>query len=285
MSDITLDREALKILKHWMLERYSIFELKEMGQPRPWTKDGILRCYRFCNVFREDDTETRWIFNNWIKPNKNDKNLWFNMTLARLINWHESLEEIGYVKRWNPTAIKKKLKKRRDKGLKVFTGAYIVSTNGKSMDKIDYVVDIILTPLWNDREKIQPKKGDLLADFFKRLNDYEGMGSFMTAQVIADTKQVGVLSKAEDWYKWASSGPGSRRGLNRIFGRDKNAPWKEKEWLEKLSELNILLEANNRKMTARRLDLQNLQNCLCEFDKYSRVLYGEGKPRSRYNGE
>jgi hypothetical protein len=29
-------------------------------------------------------------------------------------------------------------------------------------------------------------------------------------------------------------------------------------------------------------DLNNLSNCLCEYDKYCRVLHGEGVPRSRY---
>lgn len=32
------------------------------------------------------------------------------------------------------------------------------------------------------------------------------------------------------------------------------------------------------------LDAQDLQNCLCEFDKYERVRMGQGRPRSRYPG-
>ena len=31
-------------------------------------------------------------------------------------------------------------------------------------------------------------------------------------------------------------------------------------------------------------NMQDLQNCLCEFDKYVRVYNGEGTPRSRYDG-
>jgi hypothetical protein len=32
------------------------------------------------------------------------------------------------------------------------------------------------------------------------------------------------------------------------------------------------------------LHAQDLQNCLCEFDKYERVRLGEGRPKAKYNG-
>ena len=31
------------------------------------------------------------------------------------------------------------------------------------------------------------------------------------------------------------------------------------------------------------LRAQDLQNCLCEFDKWMRVRLGEGKPKRRFN--
>jgi hypothetical protein len=33
------------------------------------------------------------------------------------------------------------------------------------------------------------------------------------------------------------------------------------------------------------LTLMDIQNCLCEFDKYERVRLGEGRPRSYYKPE
>lgn len=42
-------------------ERQQILIRRRAGLPRSeWTKDEILRTYRFCNVFREDDATTTW---------------------------------------------------------------------------------------------------------------------------------------------------------------------------------------------------------------------------------
>ena len=60
----------LEDLVYWIKERQAIHERRKAGQPPPWTKDEILRTYRFCNVRREDDRVTRWIHENWLRPNE-----------------------------------------------------------------------------------------------------------------------------------------------------------------------------------------------------------------------
>lgn len=42
-------------------ERQAILLRRRAGRPGPWTEDGILQQFRFCNVFREDDTTTIWL--------------------------------------------------------------------------------------------------------------------------------------------------------------------------------------------------------------------------------
>lgn len=44
-------------------ERYQIFLNREAGKPAPWTDDAVLQQFRFCNIFREDDTVTIWFRN------------------------------------------------------------------------------------------------------------------------------------------------------------------------------------------------------------------------------
>ena len=43
-------QEAKKTLLYWISERESIRKKKKSGEPKPWTKDPILRDYKFCHV-------------------------------------------------------------------------------------------------------------------------------------------------------------------------------------------------------------------------------------------
>jgi hypothetical protein len=269
-----------KDLAKFIHERESIRLKKEAGAPRPWTKDPILNTYRFCNVHREDDRVTRWISDNWRTPHADHPDLWFLMTFARLFNLPSTLEAVGAanVLNWKPEKVRAKLHELRKRG-PIFNGAYIVSTNGKSMDKVDYLIQYVLGPLWVNRKVIRPLPGKTLATYHKLLMGYDGMGSFMAAQVIADLKYVEPLKSAPDWETWAASGPGSRRGLNRVFMYGTNMPWHEESWLQHLTLLRADLLP---RLVDMELHTQDLQNCLCEFDKMERVHLDEGRPKQLY---
>ncbi len=265
--------------------REAVRRAKEAGKPWPWTDDPILQKYRFCNVRRNDDKETRLIHTHWLHPNAADPDLWFAMTVARVVNWWPSLLPVGYPVPWNPNAFSLILEGRKAMGEKVFTGAYMVSTNGTVIDsKISYVADYLLTPAWAARAKLRPTREDSLDSFHRRLMHCNGLGSFMAAQVVADVKYAAdnPLAKAEDWWTWAASGPGSRRGLNRVLGKPPSAPWTEAGWRAAFEELRVAVLPLLLKAKVGRLSGQDLQNCLCEYDKYERVRLGEGKPRSLY---
>lgn len=277
---------TMRVAELWSFihERHQIYLSKTAGNSKPWTEDKILASYRFCNVYRELDSVTEWITRNWRKPFADDPDLWFAMAVARLINWPDTLGLVGYPVPYDPAQFTHVVHQQQDRGYKAFSGAYIVSTNGFSMDKADYLDQHVLRPMWNDRESIRPRKGDTLLSFYSRLNRYNGMGSFMAGQVIADTKYAGELSKAPDWVTWAASGPGSRRGLNRVMGRPLTASWPGPSWHMTLLELKAAIDPIVEEVGWPIIHAQDLQNCLCEFDKYERTRLGEGRPRSTYPG-
>lgn len=305
MIDANNLTEYQQIFLYWIKERESIRVSKEAGQPKPWTDDPILQSYRFCNVEREKDTVSVWIHKNWCEPYRDHPNLWFAMIVARLFNWPPTLEIIGVpicskgegFDFWKTNA-HEMLKLHRDKrGEKIFTGAYLVSTNGVSMDKIDYILDRVLTPIW-ERGRAPRMKGedvskfdnypvtekpvfaDTLESYWKFLTQFDGLGSFMAGQVVADLKYTPMLERASDWWTWAPLGPGSIRGLNRFYGRPMGKPLRQEQGLKELQEQQKLIEEK----LGWKLPVHNVQNCNCEFDKYLRVKNGEGRPRSTYPG-
>ena len=268
----------------FIAERYRILMRRTFSAKKPWTKDPILVDYKFTNVHRENDRVTIWIANNWRTPNKNDPDLWFAMVVARLLNRPESLERLGYAVPWKRDRFVHMIHDAKSVGIPSFSGAYMISTHGMKADKAEFLADRVLTPLWENRKYIRPRKGDTLAKFHARLTEHFGMGSFLGAQVVADMKYVKPLMGAVDYWTWASSGPGSRRGLNRIVGRPTSKSWREEDWLNVLQQLQNKVEVPLLKRGVPRLHAQDLQNCLCEFDKYERVRLNEGRMKQRYNG-
>lgn len=263
----------------WIKERESVREKKEAGANKPWTENEIIRDYKFCNVRREDDSVTRWIFENWLMPNTDSPNIVFAMCMARHFNWPDTLLAIGFPHVWEPERIRQLLKCRRDeKKLKIYTGAYTISTGGLRIEKIDYSIDHVLTPLWQSHRL--PKIDESLVSYWTYLQQKNGFGSFMAGQVIADLKFIPPLKSAPDWATWAPLGPGSIRGLNRYHGRKLTAAIKQSQGVIELRQIQELIKQR----ILMNLSLHNVQNCMCEFDKYMRLKYDNGHVRSKYNG-
>jgi hypothetical protein len=210
-----MNKEAIKELEYWIRERQAILVHKRNGDPWPWTEDPILRDYRFCNVHREDDRVTKFI-RKWTVPQH--ENLLPALVLARLFNLPETLEFMGFPRVWEPQLSAERVKERA-KHHKVFNAAYIVSTCGVSMDKVDYVFQVADKVHKNVR---LPREGDKLSEFYSRLSSTPGMGTFLSGQVIADLKNTkdNPLQDAEDWWTWCAPGPGSLRGLRWITEMD-----------------------------------------------------------------
>lgn len=268
-------------------------------------RDPIIALYRFCNVVRADDRTTRDIF-DWAQQWAGHEDLWFAFVVARLFNNRPTLDVISkYVLPFKPAGMGAALAKRKATGVKLFNAAYIVSTNGRAMDKVEYVIIHVLQPLWAARKAMRPKlmtagnvqakdkamRYETLDSLHAKLQTAQGLGSFMAAQVIADLKYFPPFfdanlsiptSAASDWWTFAASGPGSRRGLNRVMGQPVDAPWREPKWRETLSLLHRSLLPLLPASIGTRLSAQDVQNCLCEFDKYQRALLGEGVPKQLY---
>ena len=167
----------------------------------------------------------------------------------------------------------------------VFTGAFNISNSGSTKPKIKRVCEDYIQPVWEDRHKLVNRLLDCetLAAAHKVISAYPGLGGsgFMAAQIICDLAYTYVFQEVTDWWTWSSPGPGSKRGLNRLLEKPVDSPSpKGLAWEQQMTRLRILVD----KKLKMELHARDIQNCLCETDKYSRVLLGEGQSKRRYNG-
>lgn len=268
-------------LMFWIKERHSIYLKRKLHEPKPWTADPILQAYRFCNVYRELDKVTVWISKNWRTPNKNDPDLWFACLVARYINEPGTLTDIGYPVPWQPEVFLRAIQKRKLENKTIFNAAYIISTGGLTKPKHEYLADFF-TSAWKRRKYLRPTNVSTLREYCDLLLSHPGIGRFMAGQVIADLKYA-QMKHMPDWHSFAISGPGSRRGMNRLLGYPVNQSWRENEWFAEHTLLRKLVNENLPDFM-KPLHGQDLQNCLCEFDKYMRAKLNEGKPKQRFKG-
>jgi hypothetical protein len=237
--------------------------LKEQGCSKPWTQDPTLQRYRFCNVNRNDDTVSKWIWENWIRDNEIYPSLPRAILLARMINWPDTLAEIGYPHRWNKDDVASKIGARMARGDKTWTGAYMITAAADGTPKHISVCETV--------DQFNFKLRPSCVEVWRQLHILPRIGGFMAAQVVADLKRTHYLGNSHDYWHFCAPGPGSMRGLNLILDKEITTQWTQPKFQGEVNKLQELIPTI--------LDAQNTQNCLCEFSKWVR-----GYSRSQYNG-
>ena len=310
-ADPTLSLTKLVLLYHYIKERYTIHLLKDVyGQPKPWTEDRILQQFRFTNIRREHDRETKWVIEH-IAQNKaiSYESKLLNVILFRLFNKHETAELIGLPqpfadRDWNPETYRKKFVHARIADPKVvfFTGAF--NTGGVKVHCRSYmpsdVPDLIplrmlyfLKHMQNEGVLTKIKYAITQADVVTALMSYDGLGSFLAYQMYVDFTYINDFPFSENEYTIA--GPGCKSGLDMLFV-DKDGMTHEEclFWLrDNLDEIfrdNVDYQWDPHKLfidlpeSDQCFNVMSLENIFCEFSKYIRAYEGTGRPRKTYKG-
>lgn len=272
--------EELDILCYWIREREKIRVQRLDGGPPPWTDDPLLREFRWCNARRMDDRVSQWLL-DWHqqRPEIGFRDRITAVLAGRLINWPDTLADVPYPVPYNEKKFTSALTARESSGQKVFTGAYIIN-GALGGPKILQVSQKILPTIWAERKSF-PTHPNTMQEVWKLLYGKPGIGSFMAGQAVADLRWVHHELPWEDRLTWAPEGPGSIRGINRLLGRPLESRMPNKDWLDAVVRAYAQARARLPRHF-RRLELMDMQNCLCEYDKYRRLTLKEGTVRSRY---
>lgn len=261
---------------YWIHERYLIWQRRRDGLPKPWSSDPIFQRYKFVNVFRFHDRTTEWLLDNWLTPHENDDPalIAFNICWYRMFNRWETGAALGWIENWNAHYARIILAQRKQ----VFTGAYIIHSD-PGEPKLDSILRVC-DGLWEMRKGVAGMVETGMRETWQYLQMQKHVGPFMAYQMVLDMMYTKLLENASDRETWTCTGPGAMRGLKRL-----DPAAKPSDSLERM----IALRDRSRGVFASHRGLQlltvhDIEFCLCELDKYCRVKYGEGRPRSTYPG-
>lgn len=272
-------------LMYWISERLNIHNKKDiLDEPKPWSNDPVFQKTYFCNVHREDDKVTKFI-RNMYNPYVDDPMFEYNMILARFINFPNTLEGLGYVVSHRANELREYLEGVADEGFQVWGGAYIITTHGMKMGKVTYLTNHVLEGVYKRVEWLRSQcQAGSLAQAFDALKTFEGLGPFLSAQVVADLKNTlgHALQEAPDWWTFVAPGPGSIRGAS-WFHYEKSDVVTYSNFKPHFDLIRVYVD-ENWPDDQEAICNQDLQNCLCEFDKYMRVKNGTGRSKRLYDG-
>jgi len=142
--------------------------------------------------------------------------------------------------------------------------------------------------------KVAKEKNLNMKGCYDMFIQFEGIGKFLSYQIMLDAMYDGVLSYSEN--DWSFAFLGCSRGLKHVFpDLDMNDDveclgamrWlheHQREYLEPLNfkSLGAYPLANGLVYDGTTISLSNIENCLCEFSKYMKTKLGQGRPRVLY---
>ncbi len=269
----------------WMRARQDIFRRRQRGEKPPYTKDPVLASFRFCQVFREHDHVTKWIRENWRIPYADHPNLPFAMAYARYFNEPKTLAAVGFPgEEWDPQR-DHDLITELAKSQAVFRAAYIISPCGSTKPKILRVIEDYLLPVydisrtWIVRNSLEKTHDNICKN--------EGFGAFMAYEVVSDLRHTEPLMNSPDIQTWANPGPGACRGIQRLLGKKGEDVRRSLPRAFQIDCMQTLLvhakmALRNDDLMFKKLEMRDIENALCETDKWLRAKTGEGTPKQRW---
>lgn len=302
-----LSKKALLYLYEFITQRYMIHLKKDvLKETPPWTTDQVLRDFRFTNIRREHDKESKWVIEHIANnPELCYEDKLLNVILFRLYNKHETAELISMPFKfsetpdWNPEWYRGLFEAAlvEDPKRVFFTAAFHTVGMKITLKKVtgeDYapmrVLKFIRTLI--DTNLVDRVKSCLNQEgVYKELISYDGIGGFLGYQFYVDMTYIKEFPFSEN--EFTVAGPGCVRGLNYLFKNRDGMTYEEcLFWLR--DNLDRLFIKRLRKPWSskglfwdlpeedRCFNVMSLENCFCELSKYIRAKEGTGRPRKRY---
>ena len=303
----SIDADNLDLFLYYIGERYKIHLRKDLQKkPFPWTKDPILRKYSFTNVRREQDRNTKWVIDNICRADLKYLQKLANITLFRIFNKISTAELLGIpINNFTHMNIEEVSEQVNSQLTDTpYTGAYLCSGlktylrkyAGCSTDIESALVlmqDLTEQRFWKDLGHAKDPQ-----EVIDLLYQIPGVAEFLSYQIFIDFTYIDEFPFSENEYTVA--GIGATLGLKILFGGTKRKHgltaeelifWMRDNW-NYLNQYNIQhggkhtlnpqILFQDLPEEERVMNIMSIENCLCEFSKYYKVLNGLGRPRQTY---
>lgn len=293
----------MRLFWYWIAERQEIFHKRYiLKQPQPWTEDEIFKTFKFTNTYRELDRGTVYYIENilptpWTIDGNEVRNraMFADLVYRTLIYRHfnniptwEAIKGIHYHINDDGTTEPDwpKIEDALWQLPRAYTNAHVVTGFqwAGSYSKIENSM-WLLKYWWENKEKIGLdlwiRKDDMGESWDYLVKEVPGFGGFTAYEVVVDLSYSNLTYYDED--SWVNPGPGCRRGLNRIWPGIGNNRTTCRAAIQHLRENQQgYLSQFGLTLHGKELTLRNIEHSLCEFSKYAKAYYGEGRPRNKY---
>lgn len=297
------DGDRLDRFFRFVRERQRVWHRRVvLGEDPPWTDDEVLRRHRFTNVYRVLDPGTQYALGEILGRAEPAPDRLFNLTCYRLIGRQETHAAVGFLRLdgFDADEFEIGLRSRRDRGVPVFTGAYLVAgySGMGGSDKVENVARLFgevadrFDGLYAEVEDASGPEA-----VYRAVRSLPGFGNFLAYQVLVDLLYPLPTHDGEAFLpfspnEWAAAGPGAKRGLDVLLADDADRSdldamrWLWRNQAAAFDRLGVafpwLRGADGKRIE---LSLADVQNCCCEFFKYEKVRTGSGRTRRRFRPE
>lgn len=304
-DELDICEENLDLFFETMFERQEIWHKRNiLGKERPWTKNKLFAEYKFTNVYRELDRNSQYQIKNIFKKETNRKELIWKVMFFRFFNnpeFFDFMKGIPSYSDFDSDELKNTMVQFRAIGGNPFTNAYLTNSQACPGCTRDDCFAFKVIP---NLHELVPKLSLLLIkaktpeEIIKLLLTLPSVSNFMAHEFYQDFTYADRYSEIKlmkfDQNDFTNIGPGAEAGIRLIFPNRKSKADKiqaihdlrdlSQQYLEKFGDFKYLgyteglyfIEKNGQ------LTLHAMEMWLCEFQKYWKMIIGEGKQRSKF---
>ena len=319
-ENLSVYEPFLQLFFETMYERMMIWKRRFIEQkPQPWTENAILRDSKFTNVYRELDRNSQWqIRNILLDDSLSPVNLIWKLMVFRFFNnpetfkrgveWRGWRNGIPDWKDYDEDDFVSFIEEVRKSGQNPYTNAYLINSMSAPGKSRDWCYTRLVIPTLHKRipQLISVvRNADSPESIITYLKTVPAVADFIAHEFYQDFTYIPRYTDREfmrfTQNDFTNVGPGASVGIRLIYPNLKTAREQKQAiyWLrdaaeEQLTKIGTLKgepmgylewdkESKEYKLTDKcNITLHQIEMWLCEFQKYCKMMIGEGKQRSKF---